>query len=251
MFSVLYYVKSNLKLFKAVLFTVCLLTAWFSKRPGNVRAFPWGVHTCRHLKGLEAGSLPWGGACFLPSRPPSPKSRVPDGGAVLGWPPPAGPLVLWSELIFKRNFRSVSRSGSPSVDRVFAALPRGSRGAGCPACQPQGPVTEEPRAGEAGERSPWGQPGGPPETLVAPARGPAAVGQGVARAEWLLSLTGFLLTAALASWPGNTAAVLSRPWHLVTISFPSSRFSPRIAPCNQLRSVSGMRDGSPCRLQSA
>ena len=121
------------------------------------------MHTCQHLKGLEVGSLPWGGACFLPSRPPSPKSRVPDHGVVLGCPPPTGPLVLWSELLFKRNFRPVSRSGSPSVHGVFAALPGGGRG-GCRglgrlAVRSQGPVTEETRAGKGGAvavaAAPW------------------------------------------------------------------------------------------------
>lgn len=146
------------------------------------------------------------------------------------------PLARWSfgqKLIFKRNFRSASRSGSPSVDGVFAALPEVAEGRGCPACQPQGPVTEEPRA-RGGGAAAVGQPCGPPETLVALLVA-AAVGQGcghrrVASPHCWLSVDG-----CVSVWPGNTAAVLSRPWHPVTISSPSRRVSPRIAPCSQLR----------------
>ena len=168
-----------------------------------------GVCTPVGLKGLEVGSLPWEGACFLPSRPPSPKSRVPDHSVVLGCPPPTGPLVLWSELLFKRNFRPVSRSGSPSVHRVPAALPGGGRGAA------------EGRGGRLsslgvqllrrheqarGERLPWQQHRGPREPLLVPACGLVAVEQGVMQAECFLLLVGaFFVTAVLASWPGDTA----------------------------------------------
>lgn len=158
-------------------------------------------------KRAGGGKPSLGRSLFPPEQTSQPQVQGSRPRCGPGLPPPTGPLVLWSELLFKRNFRPVSRSGSPSVHGVSAALPGGGRGgcrgAGRPAFRSRGPVTEETRAGEGGAVA-WRQHSGPRQTPLGPARGLAAVKR--CDAGGVLSLVeAFFVTAVLASWPGNPA----------------------------------------------